>query len=425
MLSDSQPWVIRPSAVVMPEGGPARVPPRPIDKQEPGYLGKYDATTLFYDVFRMGSEVLALGPPAGSLQPVVDEVRLVDPHHTISQAFSTDAGLDRVGRFWSRAPRDQAALYVTTPVLNDPIPVSGDLARHFAGRRAMMTLSKNNPLEWIGTWARWYVDRHGVDAIVFYDNGSTAYTPSDVWQTLRAVPGIEVAAVVEWNFRYGPLGTNQWRLWDSNYTQHGALEHARWRMLRDAAGFLNVDIDELVIDVDGRSVFVEVARSAGLGLQIAGTWVYPDPQAPAGLPKHADAYWVLPGDRASPPKWIVVPRRLPRKAQLGIHNFNRGGYLLEAKHLRFGHLLNISTNWNGGRDSFNVDTTRYRIDTELLSRLRGEAPPARQERAPLKDAGIRAINGCLRFVNRARGFVLRRVANLFRRSDSGAPESRG
>src|SRR5665213_36842 len=62
-------------------------------------------------------------------------------------------------------------------------------------------------------------------------------------------------------FKYGPQSTLAQGLWDSDFYQLGAWEHARWRFLTQARSAMNTDIDELVVSARGRSVFEAAERS--------------------------------------------------------------------------------------------------------------------------------------------------------------------
>ena len=106
----------------------------------------------------------------------------------------------------------------------------------FRDRKVLLTLSKNNELYWIGDWVRFFARRHGCDAVLFYDNSSTKYDVSEVYETIASIPRIEVVVVVNWPYKYGPQGTDrdvgpQKSPWDLAYSQPGVLEHARHRFL--------------------------------------------------------------------------------------------------------------------------------------------------------------------------------------------------
>ncbi len=367
MTMSRQPRIIDPSALVSADPEAVRTPPRPAEYREAGYLDKYDATTVFYDVFHCGRKVLAVGPPAGTLRAEVAQMRLVAPG-SAPRRFRIDRGLDRVGRFWAIDRSNARDARIDSRLAPEPIPVSEDLSSEFRGRRAVMTVSKDNDLEWVKEWGRWHARHHSADALIVYDNNSTAYSHEELWEALAATPGVKVAAVVAWPFRYGPV-TRLQQFWDSDYAQRGALEHARWRLLREAAGFLNADIDELVLEISGSSVFDVAARAANGVLELPGRYTYPAPGTPRGArPLHAESHWIktFPPEMPSAAKWCVVPARVPQAAQLAVHNV-RGVPMTSGDGVRFAHMLNITTDWYGARNSFTVVPGQYEIDEELLA----------------------------------------------------------
>ena len=239
-----------------------------------------------------------------------------------------------------------------------------------------MTLSKDNRLEWIAFWAQWYVQRHGADARVVYDNGSTAYSSEELLETLSAVPGLRVAMVVEWPFPYGPVATPLYDIWDSNYAQHGALEHARWRLLRRAAGFMNADIDELAIDPGGQSVFEAAVRSPTGVVALPGTTVHTAPGSRLDPPRFTDAYWVGKSREEDALKWCAVPPRLPQFAQLTTHEVLGVSPSGSSDH-RIWHFYSITTGWAATRTPVYADPEQCEVDIDLKGRLEGAIPPAR------------------------------------------------
>ncbi|PJI94111.1 hypothetical protein CLV34_1597 [Luteimicrobium subarcticum] len=395
-----------------------RVPPRPPERQEAGYLEKFDDSTVFYDVFRCGRKVLAVGPPAHGLESVVDDAVVTPAFGSKGSGvhFASEKGLDRLGRFWASSPRSDGPLRIRAGAGPDDIEVGADLAGAFAGRRAVMTLSKDNDLEWIRYWAGWYAQRHGADALVVYDNGSTAYSTGDLVETLAGTVGVAVAAVVEWPFTYGPQGFEPYRTWDSNYAQHGALEHARWRLLRRAAGMVNADIDELMLDPEGRSVFDATTASRSGALSVPSTLLHPAPGAVLGRPRHSDSYFERVEREPTDPKWCVVPSRLPAVAQLGIHGVV-GVRMDRAPGFRLGHFYAITTNWaTGDRIAAHADLSSSKVDTEFRSRFAGEvasvgvAEPASQRlSARVSRTASRAASAARERVKRSTfGAALRR-----------------
>lgn len=366
-----------------------RMPPRPPSLQDPGYLEEYDDRTVFYDAFRVGRHrVLAVGPPAENFAAGIRDSGLVSAEGAReAAAFTVEGGLDRLGRFWARHPaRATAPLTVRSPLSEGGAVVGEDLASLFAGTHAVMTLSKDNRLEWVTFWADWYVRRHGADAVLVYDNGSTAYSSSDLLACLSQVAGIRVAVVVEWAFPYGPLGDP----WDSNYCQHGALEHARWRFLRRAAGFLNADIDELVADLDSQSVFTSAVRSATGVVALPSIDVLPAPGSRVDPPRFADQYHIgLPPGWVERAKWCVVPARLPPFAQATTHEVIGVASRSMAPH-RIWHCRSISTY----APRVHATMQPSEIEVDLKARIDRVVPPVAERplrSRPIRDVGVRLM----------------------------------
>ncbi|PPQ30741.1 hypothetical protein CCR94_11815 [Rhodoblastus sphagnicola] len=256
-------------------------------------------------------------------------------------------------------------------------------AELFAGRRVLFTLSKNNKLSWIQDWIRYHRDNHGADALLLYDNGSTDYDVHALAQAIAEVGGLKASAIVEWPFKYGPLGGGD-RPWDSDFCQSGMLEHARWRFLARARSALNCDIDELVV---GPGSIFAAAESSPLGaITCQGHWLYgisgggldTPPQERA---RHRDyfvaekpnmQFGVIPKHPNScRRKWAVAPARCPERAQWRTHRF-AGWFARNVPSLfySFRHLHPINTNWWYGRDRvLTFDPDRHCIDGKFKACL--------------------------------------------------------
>ena len=342
--------VIHPSSIDIPAGSPRREPPRPAHLRPLGYGERFDAETLYFDVFREGSSVVAVGPP---LLNLVEESK--------SWRFATEGGsirrpsvvqLDRSHRSVFRTAPNSSTLVVSDQQSQQSALIGPDLSSVFEGTRALMTLQLDNDLEWVRDWVRWHVRAQGTDAVVVYDNGSTRYGLEDVLDAI-SVEGIRVAAVVEWSFPYGPQGSDDLP-WDSDFTQYGAIEHARRRLLRRAAGMLSVDVDELVYAVRNRTVY-ECAAASPQGFALfSGIWSYADPASTGSQVRHADCQWLRPDDADSPMKWCAVPSRLPQRSQLVVHGA-RGITTPPTSPISYWHMRPISTHWKVDRSMSSLE----------------------------------------------------------------------
>src|SRR3569833_738891 len=207
-----------PQAVVLPADQPLRrsSPRAPEDRQD-GYDAAFDDRTVAFDLALTSAGMWMVAPPLrnlrSSLEVAVDGVQ-------VSLRFRE---LDRHERV--EIPR-RGDVRVTLGGFEATLSEPTDWSQIFAGLRTLQTLSKNNDLAWIHDWASFYARWHGTEAVLLYDNGSTSYSGEEVLETLRSVSGIRAAVVVNWPFPYGPGGGPSGS-WDSDFCQHGTLEHGR------------------------------------------------------------------------------------------------------------------------------------------------------------------------------------------------------
>jgi hypothetical protein len=317
--------------MVLPrEGGLYRSPPRPAEHRGPGYDEQFDNVTVFYDVFRCGRDIRTIGPPLFNLEPIVlDRLKL--------QGRSVQGRTTRLARAQrclmpGGAHRAHVLAFDSGP-LHLSADIGEDLASSFRNRRVLLTMSKDNSLQWVKDWARFYARAHGVDAVVIYDNRSTTYSLTDVAAALDEVAELQVGAVVDWPFEFGPRGVpgrmtptgwqpGQW--WDSDFCQSGALEHARWRLLRQAAGVINADVDELVVVPPKKTVFHYANLSPSGYVTYPGVWVEAVPYDPQPRSAYSTYGYVNQTSTPCPRKWCLVPWRLPARAQWRVHEVAGG-----------------------------------------------------------------------------------------------------
>jgi hypothetical protein len=365
-----------------------REPRRPAYLRINEFDQKFDADTLFYDAFfaPTGSHVVALGPPFLNLRPLIDRMRVVALPAASSCEFRVKE-MDRTAQLRIVVPPGTERLTISSELGEFTIVPRRNLSGHFAGRRVLLTHSKNNRLEWIGDWFRYYRDIHGADAVLIYDNASTRYGPAELADSIAAVPGVEAVGVVHWPFKFGPQGLDARRFWwDSDFCQHGALEHARWCFLGSARSVINTDIDELVVSRGGRSVFEGAERAAFGVVRYRGVWApgiegrnrIATEQSPIRhrdfdhflQPRRSRRWGILPAhqDRC-PPKWVVVPRRCPDHAQWGIHNVkNWIPALPVTQAFSYRHFREVNDSWKYDRSSRPVlDPARHFRDEAMLS----------------------------------------------------------
>lgn len=352
-------------------------------------MDHFDSTTLAFDVFRdQRNDLIMTCPPLWNLTPLL-----------------------RVSSFRARFGGGQVRPQVHHRHLHDMIVLPdcgrhgaemiGPLGRHvlrpsddessrFDGRRVLMTMSKDNDLCWIQDWMRFHRDVHGADAMLLFDNNSTAYTTSELCEAVGVVDGFRAVDVVAWPFRYGPQGARDGSGWDSHFSQLGMLETARRRYLRSAAAVMNADVDELVVPRrDAGSAFATAIAVRRAVIAYHGVWAPNISGAPDGsAPRHADFHHLerIRWERCSSPiphrswfpnKWTVVPFRTPDSAQWMMHSI-RGvpTSRIASRHYVFAHFRALSNSWKYDRQRPDVfDPHRHVRDADMavsMSRVRWE-----------------------------------------------------
>lgn len=326
-------------------------------QRQPGYEAAYDSRTLFFDAFRHGDDVILSGPPLLNLRRRLASARFTSGGPVLA------ASLSDINRTQRSVLRGNVGDVVDVELegLNASLVVSPDGRDLFRGRRVLTTLSRNNPLEWIADWLRFYAIVHDVDAVLLYDNGSDAYSCEALQAAIAAIPGIALAVVVPWPFPYGPVAGPD-GIWDSDFCQPGMFEHARFRFLEAASQVINADIDELVVTADGRPLHQHLAASATGGLTYIGRWI--EGGAPDRLPRFADFDCFDPSRKPCPPKWTVRPAAVPSAAQWTTH-LVAGGSTDRSTAMRYAHFRRMTTNWKGDKRLKDRSPETWLVDAEL------------------------------------------------------------
>lgn len=364
-----------------------RLAPRPVEARDADYDARFDAETLFYDAF-VGTRgrIVLVGPPFLNLRDALQRTTITSLPSGTACRFELRE-LDRHGQIHVEAPDGTQSLRLSGPLGTVEVAVLPSEVDIFAGRRVLFTQSRNNDLRWIQDWVRFSRDIHGADAVLIYDNNSDRYSPEDLAQALGEIGGIAAVRIVDWPYKFGPQGIDARRYWDSDFGQHGVWEHARRRFLEAAASVQGSDVDEFILTPSGRSIFEAVEAEPFGVLRYEGRWVIgiegrdPPPGKPGRL--HRD-YTVTRRERPvkrlgiltvdadrCPPKWTLVPSRIPDSAQWKIHSI--GGHIPSrwmTKAFSYRHFREISDSWKYermGREAF--DPARHEADQLLAEHI--------------------------------------------------------
>ncbi|HUF55507.1 MAG TPA: tetratricopeptide repeat protein [Thermohalobaculum sp.] len=368
-------------------------PPRPLALRHADYEDRYDFTTLVFDCFwsACGEHAVVISPPTIGRSPVF---------HAQPSGRRCDVrplGGRLVERFLVSVPAGTTHLVLAVGDSAFNLAIQPNLSALLAGRRVIMTLSRDNHPDWIGDWIHYHRVHHGCDAVLLYDNASSRWPLGALRRHLDALAREIPVVLIDWPFSYG-VPDYRLRLShnvvDSVYSQSGMLEHARRRFLASARSVLNADVDELILARRGPGVF-EAAETAPNGLVVfEGRWVENRPveaQAdPVRLPRHADFGYIERSDfTGCNSKWAVVPGRVPEEALWFIHLVYGMAGAASSLDIEMRHFKAINSNWNV--DAVRSDRTRSAptekppdrlvLDTELRAALE-QAFAGRPERRP-------------------------------------------
>ncbi len=330
-----------------------RAPTRPVEFRQPDYMQKYDSDTLWYDVFfeNNGHDIQLICPPLVNLKSWFCNTTMEDESgRALEKSIRHRWRLDHV-TLKSADASTLSRFRFSTSQFDHTITPGQNLAKAFRGRNCLLTKVKNDRLSWIRDWASFYCRFHGVNAVLIYNNGSTEYTSQELLDTLRNVDGLDVVVVVQWDFKFGPLGLKT-GYWDSNFCEMAALEHARHLFLCNADFVISCDVDELMIDAAGKSVFEHCRASEGGHISVPGRWVYcMAPDIATNDLRHVDHRHVIKNQPLiCPPKWVVMPQKIDPWFQWDVHTiYPVSGPMPNVEGVEFRHFSGINTGWMKNR----------------------------------------------------------------------------
>lgn len=376
------------SAVYLDIGRPLRRLPLAPELDRPRvFLDRFDFVTLFHDVFRdvKGNHVYLIGPMALNLTEHMDALTIVGhpsgKRPKVQRHHGVQVFMARV-----RLPADDTHLSVEVAGQTHKLAIQPNRSGLLAGQRVVSTINKNNKLEWIADWARFYVAEHGATAVVIYDNGSTDYGLPELRQTLAAVPGLTSFLVVAWPFPFGMMNDvyDEHRFGDNwaMFAQPPSFAHMFRKYAMRARSLLNVDIDELVVspyrrNPRRRSVFGAIERALFGTLRFNRIWVQNMREGISGMPRHRDFVIRKKGRWAKDvgKKWGLNPRRAwlaSWRSQPWTHQIFGWINLAGSRTDFYGyHFIGISNSWYWDRtEEPAFDPQIHTRDPLLMSALR-------------------------------------------------------
>lgn len=339
-----------------------RKPPRPAEDQQPNYLERFDFHGIFSDVFSYEGSVIAVGPPYLNLRNLLDDSQFFvnGATHIEHEAVQFDE-LDRTSRTTFNLPSSGNSittaeiLTLKCNTLELQCKVGKNHHQVFAGRNVLLTMNRDNSLENIVDWVTINVVANEIDAVVIYDNRSELYSKSELLQAIANVPGVEVAYVVDWPHPYGPTAYRK-QLWDSDFGQYTAWEHARWRFLSRANSVTPCDVDEIPLTEDGSPCWHHAHQSNDGVFYYRMRDIEPAPLdtlTSSRVRRHSDYRFYNP-DKVGSFKYTYVPSRLTSNQQALVHKVSD----TEVPNHQLGftrHFRGLHRQWRAGIEDYTFD----------------------------------------------------------------------
>jgi len=338
------PEIVHLPGLVLPaEGLHLRDHLLPADQRTPEYLDKYDRHTLIYDCVReQGRDtVLVTAPRFLNLWPLFRDGLRIDGARPRRVRRRTYPKFELVT---APAPRESLTVEIDGHVT--PISPREPLAPRFAGLNAVMTMNRNNRLDWIADWLTYHVRAQGLQAVVIHDNGSDAYSLEALAACIASVPGLAAAAVISAPYPYGYGIHRDVNRVSPKFLQSATMNPARVETLSRARAVLNADIDELVTSASGESIFDAAVRRRHIPVKIGGSYAFPGEAAVGGIGHAAHVFRADPPRRANR-KWCTTPGGA--FSRLGWYVHQTGGELFKLlpndANFRLVHCSATTTNW--------------------------------------------------------------------------------
>lgn len=330
---------------------------------------RYDDTTLWYDAIWHRGTLRLICPRLHGLRDLMAAGTLMLDGVPVKRLRITQQERHEIVRIPARRKPERVHLEVAGQEIGSGVSDTQDGAA-FAGQNTGLLLSRNNDLAWIEDFARYHVHLHGMQSVLFFDNGSDLYGPDDIFGAL-ARGGLSQATLVSAPMPYRAQGVTQMgkSSFEGGFLQLALLNIARLRFLRQARAVLQCDVDELVWTDDGASIFDRAVRHPLGIVRFNGAWRYPAPQEGREQIRHADHICARAVPDMCPTKYCLRPRGPLFWASWSVHRLNKLRQRTTVPHNRAGfwHCRQITTAWKSKVRLQGADDLRP--DPEIRSRL--------------------------------------------------------
>ena len=376
----------------------SRLDPR--DRPE-GYMECFDADTLWYDAVQTGRHLRLFCPKLNNLTSAIRSARWsVDGRPANFRRIRFCRFHDTI-ELTQAHPSKAQQLTVSIGSWSGGSNIAQPQPSLFAGLNTVVSMNKNNNLDWIADFVHFYHCYHGLEGVVLIDNDSTLYHLQDLQDTIGQ--SVSRSIIIPASFKYGPYDPKlekpylllHGKLFHvEQYLQIALLNSIRLRYFSQARAILNCDIDELAYTP--KTTIFDLAVKSPLGFaSLPVFWRYSNPMDldPTRHAAHRFKYAVRPEPCHA--KWCIVPQgpmrwfplfwnmhwlelEQPEKSVVltllsyrlshALNYFFKKISLLFCREAKFWHFRSTTTGWKSKRKA-NPPQQQLILDPELQATL--------------------------------------------------------
>ncbi|WP_417255324.1 hypothetical protein [Celeribacter halophilus] len=334
----------------------------------------YDTTTFWYDAFWRAGRLFLIAPTPLNLDILFSRKHIFVDGRPASRIKRKIRDRHAIYSMPAKTKPRNVSVHINDQIISCAVNSTQE-AELFDGKNACLLISKDNNLDWISDYVSYHKNVHGLQSVLFFDNGSTQYSLQDLSETI-AKTGVENSLVIDAPF---PFGVRNGRKNDgrknfrSNFLQDAMLNLGRLRFLHNARAVLNSDIDELIWTSDGRSIFDHaVGHWSGIS-RFSGTWRHIASSAENAnhQVRHADHLYAQEPEASCVGKYCVRPKSITGLQSWNVHTIGHKSRFLKNlgndTEAGFWHFRHISTSWKYDRNTpLNIAKQRDRVMEKML-----------------------------------------------------------
>jgi hypothetical protein len=381
-----------------------RAPMMPAFARGHDFERRFDPLTLFNDIFweANGESIMAIGPHVPAHLDPESDIRFFDAESGEALASVYLPSRFQIhGDCYRISPGARiAGLGVQFGGQRAMVAIQPNGSHLLAGKRVLTNRCHNDPIPWLVDWAWYHASEFGFNAVVHYDNYSTAYTVEEVRLALSHVPGIDTVIVLAWPFPMEPAhavdpitGRIVWqRQLRDRWAESCRLEHQRRRFLDRAELVLVADVDELIVQRNPQTGIGELLAEPDIAwVRVESELVVNVDDPLDRLMRHRDLHWIWDNPGFRTPKYLVKPDRCPDDARWWLHDIaGAPGREVSTGDFTVAHFYALSTGWGGKNDRARKHVpapNTHHQDLELRATLERvfDAFPSAQESGSIPD----------------------------------------